>query len=182
MIPEVVLAPTLSDLEKRISLALGAERTARVDIGEALIEIRERRLYLDLGANTFDEYCRKRWAFSRSRAYQLIDLALVHRQRPEIVTEVAARKIAPTLPGRRHRGGQSLIRDLTAPTRNRAERDRAANGTCDEVHIVLGFYNGDAIPLIRVASCQDRALDIRDELTATGNFRKVRVLCQEVER
>lgn len=184
MISEATLAPqatSLHDLEKRISLALTTERVARIEIGEALIEIRERQLYRELGVSTFDEYLKKRWTMSRSRAYQLIDLALVHRENPGVVKEFHARKVAPSLQTERRSG--RVVREMTKPSTTRGERERAATGTCDEVHVIVGFYtSGRAVPRIRVASCQDLALDIRDEMDRSGEFRKVRVVCQEVER
>jgi len=42
-----------------------------VDVGNALLEIRERRLYRDTHA-TFEEYCRARWKFSKTHANRLI--------------------------------------------------------------------------------------------------------------
>jgi len=47
-----------------------------IDIGEALYEIRESRLYRE-GFDTFEDYCRNRWNFSRQRAYQLIEGAKI---------------------------------------------------------------------------------------------------------
>ncbi len=69
-----------------------------VQIGEALVEIREHGLYREHG--TFEEFCRKHFALSRSRAYQLIDLArvteAVHQvDTPAPVTERVARELAP---------------------------------------------------------------------------------------
>jgi len=43
-----------------------------VEVGQALAEIRDRRLYRDTH-DTFEDYCRGRWEMSRRRAYQLID-------------------------------------------------------------------------------------------------------------
>jgi hypothetical protein len=59
-------------------------RVTFVDVGLALTEIRDKKLYRrDYG--TFEAYCQKRWKFSRVRAYQLIraaklvsDLAALH--------------------------------------------------------------------------------------------------------
>lgn len=45
-----------------------------VQVGEALVEIRESRLYRDAHA-TFEAYCRQRWGFSKVRATQLITAA-----------------------------------------------------------------------------------------------------------
>ena len=45
-----------------------------VDVGNALAEIRDRKLYRD-GYKTFEDYCRDRWEFSKQRAYQLMNAA-----------------------------------------------------------------------------------------------------------
>jgi phage N-6-adenine-methyltransferase len=45
-----------------------------VEVGNALLEIRDSRLYRESHA-TFEEYCRERWGWSRQRANQLIDAA-----------------------------------------------------------------------------------------------------------
>lgn len=45
-----------------------------IDVGTALMEIRDERLYRE-HHGTFEDYCRERWGLSRPRAYQLIDAA-----------------------------------------------------------------------------------------------------------
>jgi hypothetical protein len=47
-----------------------------VQVGHALLTIREQRLYRE-SYTTFEDYCRQRWDLSRPRAYQLIDAAQV---------------------------------------------------------------------------------------------------------
>jgi hypothetical protein len=47
-----------------------------IEVGQALAEIRDRRLYRTSHA-TFEEYAHERWLLSRTRAYQLIDAASV---------------------------------------------------------------------------------------------------------
>lgn len=47
-----------------------------VDVGNALIAIRDDALFSDV-ADTFEDYCKIRWGFSRQRAYQLIDASKV---------------------------------------------------------------------------------------------------------
>jgi hypothetical protein len=47
-----------------------------VEMGEALEDIRKNRLYRE-GFESFEDYCRKRWNFSRQRAYQLIEGAKI---------------------------------------------------------------------------------------------------------
>ena len=47
-----------------------------VEVGDALLRIQEQRLYRRTH-RTFGSYCRERWGWSRSRAYQLIEAASV---------------------------------------------------------------------------------------------------------
>lgn len=47
-----------------------------VEVGEALMAIREQRLYR-AAHGTFEEYCRARWGMARRTAYQLMDAAEV---------------------------------------------------------------------------------------------------------
>lgn len=47
-----------------------------VDVGTALLEIRDSRLYRN-DYSTFEEYCRDRWGWERRHAYRLIDAATV---------------------------------------------------------------------------------------------------------
>ena len=47
-----------------------------VDVGNALLEIRDNRLYRS-GYSTFEDYCRDRWGFSRIHAHRLIQAAEV---------------------------------------------------------------------------------------------------------
>lgn len=59
----------LADLEATI------ERSAN-EVGQALLEIRDRRLYR-AEFTTFENYCRERWQMERRHAYRLIDAAKV---------------------------------------------------------------------------------------------------------
>jgi hypothetical protein len=47
-----------------------------IEVGKALAEIRDRRLYRQTHG-TFEEYCHDKWLLSRTRAYRLIDAAAV---------------------------------------------------------------------------------------------------------
>jgi N6-adenosine-specific RNA methylase IME4 len=47
-----------------------------VDVGNALLEIRDKRLYRQ-EYSTFEEYCNKQWNFTKQRVYQLMDSASV---------------------------------------------------------------------------------------------------------
>jgi hypothetical protein len=48
-----------------------------VEVGMALAEIRDRRLYTQQGYDTFEAYCHERWNLSRSYAHRLIDASHV---------------------------------------------------------------------------------------------------------
>lgn len=63
-------AERLAELESAIARGL----TTFVEVGAALAEIRDARLYRETHG-TFEDYCRERWQMSRPRAYQLIDAA-----------------------------------------------------------------------------------------------------------
>lgn len=46
-----------------------------VEVGLALMEVRDRRLYREAGYPTFEKYCRERWRFQSNYARRLIDSA-----------------------------------------------------------------------------------------------------------
>lgn len=62
----------LAELESTIARGL----QTFVDVGTALLEIRDGRLYRQ-EYGTFEGYCQDKWGFSRSRAHRLIDAAEV---------------------------------------------------------------------------------------------------------
>jgi VRR-NUC domain len=64
-----------------------------VEVGLALSEIRETRLYREVHA-TFDDYCRERWDFTDRRARQLIAAAEIGTMVP-VESERQARELAP---------------------------------------------------------------------------------------
>jgi hypothetical protein len=79
-----------------------------VEVGEALAEIRNAKLYRAFH-RTFEAYCDEKWKFSRQRAYQLIDQAKVVRAVADAagadlstavdkITEREAREIKGDLP------------------------------------------------------------------------------------
>ncbi|BAY72894.1 hypothetical protein DSM107007_57690 [Nostoc sp. PCC 7120 = FACHB-418] len=69
--------PELTEQEQsdRLFLKRKVER-AFFEAGKALMELRDRRLYRSTHA-TFEEYCKDRFGYNRSRSYQLIDAAIV---------------------------------------------------------------------------------------------------------
>ncbi|HEV7925249.1 MAG TPA: hypothetical protein VGR14_07840 [Verrucomicrobiae bacterium] len=74
------LTPTLNEAEKRQRVE--CEEIIRhgwetfVEVGRALSTIRDKRLYRDR-YGTFEGYCRKKWEFSRTHAYRMIEAAAV---------------------------------------------------------------------------------------------------------
>jgi len=63
---------TLEDCEVIIQRGLNTF----IDVGNALLEIRDNRLYKDCHA-TFEDYCKERWDFTRQHAYRLMEAAEV---------------------------------------------------------------------------------------------------------
>lgn len=60
---------TLEACEQQIQVAIDAARETWTIIGTQLTVIRDRRLFPDA---SFEEYCERRWEFSRAHAYRLI--------------------------------------------------------------------------------------------------------------
>lgn len=86
----------LEKLEERIERGL----KTFVEVGEALLEIRDSRLYRERGYDRFEDYCRERWGFVASRARQLISAAEVAQSvttvtLPPPVNEAQARELVP---------------------------------------------------------------------------------------
>jgi hypothetical protein len=85
---------TLAELETVIQRGFDSF----VEVGRALMEIRDRRLYREQGFSTFEVYCRKRWNFSRQRGHQLITAVAVADNVSTVVdsrpTERQARELA----------------------------------------------------------------------------------------
>ena len=63
------------DLRKLESVIERGQKTF-IEVGKALMEINQRKLYRDTHS-TFPDYCREKWGFAKSRAYQLIESAKV---------------------------------------------------------------------------------------------------------
>jgi hypothetical protein len=69
-----------------------------VEVGMALLKIRDGRLYRE-SHDTFQNYCRDRWAMSRQRANQLVDAAKVMENLTTIVVKPATESQARPLVG-----------------------------------------------------------------------------------
>lgn len=102
----VAESDVLTDCEETISRGL----MTFVEVGQALITIRDNRLYRATHA-TFEDYCTERWNFSFQRANQFIDAAVVSElistttvaeinsaPIPEPANEAQARPLAKLLP------------------------------------------------------------------------------------
>lgn len=63
--------PEQADLE-RLEDTINHGLQTFVEVGVALAEIRDRRLYRE-SHNAFEDYCRERWEMSRAHAYRLIE-------------------------------------------------------------------------------------------------------------
>jgi hypothetical protein len=67
-----------------------------LEVGTALSEIRDRRLYRATH-DTFDAYCRERWDMSRQRANQLIDAVKVVSNLTTVVVKPPSERVARAL-------------------------------------------------------------------------------------
>jgi hypothetical protein len=96
-----------------------------VEVGAALIEIRDAKLYRD-GFDTFDDYCSERWDFSRQRAYQLIDAsALVGLFSTTVDTVPTSERVIPGA-GASPRGPRGPQRGVAGgPRRSERQADSA---------------------------------------------------------
>lgn len=137
----------LAGCEARIETGL----KSFADVGQALAEIRDSRLYM-LSHTTFEDYCAQRWDMSRSRAYQLVEAAAVvskildkNMPPPAIESHAAALAAAPEhLRGqvwakvREATGGKPTARAVTAAA-EAAKRDyEAAEPVTAEEKAVYG--------------------------------------------
>lgn len=73
VVPDEVV-PSLAECEEVIERGLHSF----VEVGQALMTIRDAGLY-SRDFDTFEDYCKERWGFVRTRAYQFIDAAEVSK-------------------------------------------------------------------------------------------------------
>jgi hypothetical protein len=86
----------LIELEKIIEAGRQTFRQTFIEVGTALAEIRDSRLYKS-DSKTFEDYCVQKWGFKKSYAYQLIESSTVAKSVSaiaDIKTESQAREIA----------------------------------------------------------------------------------------
>ena len=81
---EVIEAIGIDESKRLIELEAVVSKGVRtfIEVGDALAEIRDSRLYRSEFA-TFQEYCETKWQFSRMRASQLISSAKIMKQIPD---------------------------------------------------------------------------------------------------
>ena len=99
----------LAELEKTIARG----KTTFVEVGLALAEIRDLRLYRR-EHGSFSEYCREKWGWNKSYAYYMIEGAVVVQELPQKVstkvdTETAARELAKAEPEARAGIVQAIV-------------------------------------------------------------------------
>lgn len=92
---------TAAETDRLVELEQAVDRGLQtfVEVGQALAEIRDCRLYR-ASYDTFERYCRERWGFTRQRARQFIDAAavttiVVSAGLPAPTNEAQARELVP---------------------------------------------------------------------------------------
>jgi hypothetical protein len=92
-------AESFAKLEARVEAGL----MNFIDVGNALSEIRDRKLYRATHPNSFEEYCRERWGFTDNYARRLIQSSEVVKSVPigTVRTESQARELSRVEPARR---------------------------------------------------------------------------------
>jgi hypothetical protein len=94
----------LAELEKTIARG----KKTFVDVGLALAEIRDLRLYRREYAS-FAEYCQKKWGWTRQHAYRLIEAAPVAKCNLQVTSQNAAIELARIEPGQRDGVVQAIV-------------------------------------------------------------------------
>lgn len=97
---EVLSTASLAELEAIIAKGMASF----IETGNAVREIRDRRLYREQGFATFEEYCLKRWRFGRNYVNKQIAAVMVVENLgttvPNVITERQARELAYLSPER----------------------------------------------------------------------------------
>lgn len=74
--PDATLSTTEAEHLADCETIIAAGLASFVEVGEALADVRDRRLYRQTHG-TFEDYCSERWGLSRTRSYELISSAAV---------------------------------------------------------------------------------------------------------
>lgn len=119
---------TISESQRltQLEATIAAGLQTFVEVGRALLEIRDARLYRQ-EFGTFEDYCRERWAMSRSYAHRTIEAAQVAVNLLPIgnilpATESQARPLSPLAPDMQREAWQRAV-------------DTAPNGKITAAHV-----------------------------------------------
>lgn len=114
----VITQQDIADLE-RIHAEIKENEAAFLRVGELLVEVRDRRLFL-IHAPTFQDYVKNHWGWTKQRAYQLMDAVTVVKSLPpksqhRVDSEASARALSrvpknarPVVIGQIHKSGGSV--------------------------------------------------------------------------
>ena len=93
--PAKTEAITLDESQRFIELEkiIAAGKQTFIEVGKALAEIRDARLYHS-DFSTFEEYCDKKWGFTKQHAYRLIACAPIAKSNPQVTSLNQARALA----------------------------------------------------------------------------------------
>src|SRR5215471_14441680 len=86
----------LAELEK----AIAKGQKTFVEVGLALAEIRELRLY-KREYSSFSEYCQKKWGWTKQHAYRLIEAAPIGKSNLQVTNLNQARELSKAPPEQR---------------------------------------------------------------------------------
>ncbi|HOC55674.1 MAG TPA: hypothetical protein PKI20_08645 [Verrucomicrobiota bacterium] len=96
MVMSIRESQRLAELEKTI----GRGQKTFVEVGLALAEIRDLRLY-KREYSSFKEYCQKKWGWTKQHAYRLIEAAPIGKCHHVVTDEATARVLAGVEPSER---------------------------------------------------------------------------------
>jgi hypothetical protein len=161
----------LMRFEETIREGICRAKAGLIEVGTALANIREGRLYRESFDN-FDDYCRERWGFSRQRAHQLVhacQLSTVvdnERQARELLgltqedaqAVVAVAETQGPLTAETIKTARQLLEDATAGLEGRDKREAQAKILRDEASA-----NRPRQPS-RIAGCNGILADISKRL------------------
>ena len=86
---EIASRRRLAELEKVINRG----KKSFVEVGRALAEIRDLRLYKP-EFKSFEDYCQEKWGWTKQHAYRLIECAPVVKSNPQVTSINQARELA----------------------------------------------------------------------------------------
>ncbi len=158
-----------NDLEKYESVIERGYQSF-VESGQALLNIRDRRLYRQTH-DTFEDYCQERWGFNRARGRQLIEASIAVQTLPKnldtnVSTEGAARELRKV--PETHR-----VAVVTSATKNGVATGSAIKKAAEKVQQISPVVvdaTGYPIPKEGVAIWH-RAGEIQDMLTAVSKLK-----------